>query len=85
MTQAVYHYIVAYYLEHQLPPTIREIRDGCHLSSTSVAHSCVQNLVADGLLTMWHGRVQVVAAQWKAPPICPLCFKSHGDWREYEY
>lgn len=86
--RCVYHFIVAHCLEHGgLPPTIREITKGCHLSTTSLAHYHVKALIKRGLLTAKNGKargIQVVGAQWKPPPMCPQCLKAHS-WGTAHY
>lgn len=87
--RCVYHFIVAYCLEHSgLPPTIRQICEGCHLSATSLAHIYVLTLIRRGLLTAQGGKargIQVVGAEWKPPMICPQCNTMHlfyNKWRD---
>lgn len=89
--RCVYHFIVAHCLEHSgLPPTIRQICDGCHLSTTSLTHLYVQTLIKRGLLTAQAGKtrgIQVVGARWKPPEFCPQCNvphawgSVHNDWQ----
>ena len=80
--RCVYHFIVTYCLEMGgRPPTIRRIAEACHLSSTSVAHSCVQALIRRGLLTAPGGTARwfyVTGSQWRVPLFCPQCKEIHN-------
>jgi len=48
-------FIKEYWLAALLPPTLREICKGCHISSTSVATFVLKRMVARGLIHWVHG------------------------------
>lgn len=61
-----------------VPPTLREICDGCDLSSTNVAHRHLKALEERGLVRSWAGAIagdkagasrgiEVVGASWVPP------------------
>lgn len=50
-TQLVYNFIVKYVNENKLPPTLKEISDGCYLSKTSVRNH-LSKLEGKGLIEL---------------------------------
>jgi repressor LexA len=46
----ILHYIRAFIEEHDYPPSIRQIQDGCHISSTSVVDYNLKKLEGEGYI-----------------------------------
>ena len=44
----IYGFIVGYIIEHQYPPSVREIRDGVGLSSTGTVNKYMEDLRKQG-------------------------------------
>lgn len=44
----IYKYIVNYIVEHQYPPTVREIRSGVSVNSTSTVYKYMEELKEQG-------------------------------------
>ena len=59
-------FISRYWFEHCYPPTIREIVDGCGLSSTSVAAYNLERLRRAGHLAITAGRARSIVPTWVA-------------------
>jgi repressor LexA len=64
--ERVYAFICAYIAQHHLPPTIREIADGCYLGSTAVHHH-LKTLQAAGLIIREKGKARGIILP-EAPP-----------------
>lgn len=46
----IYRFIRAYWKEHCIPPCIRDIQDGCDISSTSIVVYHLRKLRGEGLI-----------------------------------
>ena len=57
VTQSVYLFIKAYIKEHTHPPTLREIAQGCYLSTSAVTHH-LDRLEGEGKLFREPGRAR---------------------------
>ncbi len=75
-TDQIYRWIVAFKRSHDgLSPTLREIMEGCGISSTSVAHFHVAKLQRQGKVRR-HGpgmnrNLVVVGGSWQPPAEAP--------------
>ena len=48
----IYNFIINYMVENIIPPTVREIREGVELKSTSSVYTHLRNLEQMGKITM---------------------------------
>ena len=55
-TRSTYDFIRVYYDEFGIAPTMREIKNGTGISSTSVVSCHIRKLMAEGLVKRIHGR-----------------------------
>lgn len=46
----IYKFIVSFTVEHIYPPTVREIAEGCGITSTATVWRLLHNLESDGLI-----------------------------------
>lgn len=68
---SVLHFIRGFFEEHGYSPSLREIKDGCNITSTSVVNSDLHALQELGLLTTQPGKSRTIVltgATWTAPP-----------------
>jgi SOS-response transcriptional repressor LexA len=56
----IFRFIVSYEEENGYTPVIREIRDGCDISSTSVVAYHLNKLVANGAITKEENRARTI-------------------------
>lgn len=60
-TQAqIIEFVRAFWAEHHYGPTIREVTEGCHLSSTSVAVYYIDELARAGILAKARNRARTL-------------------------
>jgi len=60
MHETVLEFIKEFQEEHGYAPTYREIRDGCHLSSTSQVAPYIDDLIAEGKLSKTPGAARTL-------------------------
>lgn len=58
--QIILEYLKEHIKEHGYAPSIREIRDGCGLSSTSVAVYHLDKMEDDGILTRERSKARAI-------------------------
>jgi len=59
-TDNILNYIIEYCDEYGFPPVIREIQDGCNISSTSVVAYHLEKLVKSGDITKGQNRARTI-------------------------
>lgn len=59
VSEMVYEYIAKYQERHHIPPTVREIADGCHIS-TSTVHYHLKRLKASKWISFQKGKARSI-------------------------